>query len=127
MDRQKWNGRACAMWRVNEWLEEMNHLIDELDNPKTAEAASVLRRSRDLVIQAVSDRSGYQNTIKAGEMADLFDVSERTVQEWARQGRIPATKIKGEWVADEWKLIDLVFAGVTPTGLPPSEAASGHI
>ena len=114
MERRKWNGRAYAIWPVNEWLEEMESLIDDLDNSATAEWSSVLRRSKELVIRAVTNRSGYTRTLNTSEMADLFDVSERTVQEWARTGRIPATKVKGEWVADEWDLVDLVFGGVAP-------------
>lgn len=122
MGRENWNDRACAMWAVEEWLADIDLVVEVLDGPDTAEAASVLRRARDLVIQAISDRSGYRRHIGTTELAELFDVTERTIQDWARKGCIPATKVGGEWVADEWELVDLVFAGIAPK--PPQRRAA---
>lgn len=52
-------------------------------------------RSRAQLIAELDDSAGTQRFLRTSDVAAIFQVSERTVAEWARRGRIPAVRTPG--------------------------------
>ncbi|MDQ2754200.1 MAG: helix-turn-helix domain-containing protein [Actinomycetota bacterium] len=67
--------------------------------PRQPVAASKADRRRQLLLDELfgpevpSSLDG--DLLRTGEVARLFQVSQRTVSEWARQGRIPSVQTPG--------------------------------
>lgn len=69
--------------------------------------------------------------LRTVDVAHLFQVSERTVSEWARQGRIPSVRTPGghrRYPADQVRhLLEAAEEGYEPSAEPSRPAPVTHI
>jgi excisionase family DNA binding protein len=85
------------------------------------------RLLNDLYGQEVPVTVGGQ-LLRTADVAALFQVSERTVSDWARRGRIPSVRTPGghrRYPATEiQRLLEAAERGVTPSSVAPAGADS---
>lgn len=53
------------------------------------------RNRAELIAEVLGDSADSKRFLRTSDVALLFQVSERTVAEWARRGRIPAVRTPG--------------------------------
>lgn len=101
--------RACPAWAVHDWFRAVHTLARALDDTVVPDHGSVLHRSMEIVAREVNERSRHHGSYSVDDVARLWGVSERTVQEHARRGHLPGTKVRGEWRFPQQEILDTLF------------------
>lgn len=86
--------RALAR-QVGNLLDLRTHELDLDRSPAPVPPAGAGDERALLVRRLLADRGGPDKLLRTREVALLFDVSERTVNYWASQGRLPSRQTAG--------------------------------
>jgi hypothetical protein len=104
-------------------LPDLETRLQQLDQ-QIAKLTAMLGRVTELVEAGQQEQESYSTA----EVAKLLGKAEFTVREWARLGRIHATKKQsGRGPAGEWTISREELARIRSEGLLPDSCAYRHV
>jgi excisionase family DNA binding protein/YgiT-type zinc finger domain-containing protein len=112
-----WKGRAIVFRGMNAWV--CQGCGEEAYEPDDV-------RLMQELIKGTMNKTEYPEIMNVEEVADLLRVSNQTVYNLVRAGRLPATKIGREWRFHRAQILELVSGGAFSGQAAAELAARGN-